>query len=52
MAGAITRAAGAEAVARMITEIESYSAGSPRSVILMDVDLAMVQAWRDSLEVS
>lgn len=39
----------AEAAARMIKEIKAYSARTLRSVILVDVDSAMVEAWRRSL---
>jgi O-acetyl-ADP-ribose deacetylase (regulator of RNase III) len=38
-----------EAAAQMIGEIRSHQAQSLRSIILVDVDPAMVQAWRDSL---
>lgn len=40
----------AEAAAQMIREIKAYSARTLRSVILVDVDQAMVQAWRDCLK--
>ncbi|MEK6525881.1 MAG: macro domain-containing protein [Nitrospirota bacterium] len=38
-----------EAAARMIKEIKAYSARTLRLVILVDVDSAMVQAWRECL---
>jgi O-acetyl-ADP-ribose deacetylase (regulator of RNase III) len=38
-----------EAAATMIREIKSYSPRSLKSVILVDVDDAMVAAWRDEL---
>ena len=38
-----------EAAARMIKEITSFKARSLRSVLLVDVDQAMVEAWRKSL---
>lgn len=37
------------AAAQMIAEIRAHQAQSLRSIILVDVDPAMVQAWRDSL---
>lgn len=39
----------AEAAALMIKEIKAYSARTLRSVILVDVDPAMVEAWRQCL---
>ena len=39
----------AEAAALMVKEIKAYSAHTLRSVVLVDVDVAMVEAWRDCL---
>lgn len=39
----------AEAAALMINEIKAYSAHTLRSVVLVDVDVAMVSAWRDAM---
>lgn len=39
----------AEAAALMIDEIKAYSAQTLRSVVLVDVDAAMVSAWRERL---
>lgn len=39
----------AEAAKLMVDEIETYSARTLRSVILVDVDQAMVTAWRDAM---
>lgn len=36
----------AEAAALMVKEIKAYSAHTLRSVVLVDVDVAMVEAWR------
>ena len=39
----------AEAAKLMVNEIKTYAARTLRSVILVDVDQAMVEAWRKSL---
>jgi len=39
----------AEAAALMVKEIKAYSAHTLRSVVLVDVDVAMVEAWRECL---
>ena len=39
----------AEAAALMIKEINAYSAQTLRSVVLVDVDVAMVSAWQDAM---
>ena len=39
----------AEAAAMMIDAIKAYSAQTLRSVVLVDVDVAMVSAWRECL---
>jgi O-acetyl-ADP-ribose deacetylase (regulator of RNase III) len=41
----------ASAALRMIGEIKAYSPQTLRSVILVDVDPAMVQAWREQLAI-
>jgi O-acetyl-ADP-ribose deacetylase (regulator of RNase III) len=42
----------AEAAALMVKEIKAYSAHTLRSVVLVDVDSAMVSAWREALKAS
>jgi O-acetyl-ADP-ribose deacetylase (regulator of RNase III) len=39
----------AEAAALMVKEIQAYSAHTLSSVVLVDVDVAMVEAWRECL---
>jgi len=39
----------AEAAALMVKEIKAYSAQTLRSVVLVDVDVAMVGAWRNEV---
>jgi len=39
----------AEAAALMVKEIKACSAHTLRSVVLVDVDVAMVSAWRDAM---
>ena len=39
----------AEAAALMVKEIKAYSAHTLRSVVLVDVDVVMVEAWRECL---
>jgi O-acetyl-ADP-ribose deacetylase (regulator of RNase III) len=39
----------AEAAALMVKEIKAYSAHTLRSVVLVDVDVAMVSAWRNEV---
>ena len=39
----------AEAAALMVKEIKAYSAHTLRSVVLVDVDVAMVGAWQDAM---
>ena len=38
-----------DAASRMITEIKAYQPKTLRSVVLVDVDSAMVEAWRAQL---
>ena len=39
----------AEAATLMVKEIKAYSAHTLRSVVLVDVDVAMVEAWRSEV---